>query len=198
MLHTNVYIDTIQKRRMTVEIFDYTIRGGTNMKKILLAVFMVLIAFTGTVAAYDANIWNEAGTEAAPNPIVIQPGDTLVFSYHGVNFAADEQTLPYFSDVQAVGGGAAASDMTVNITKTNFEPGLNDPATDVAVIEITLDENAPRTGQWRVTVGAGEDAQTLDVGSAARNFLIPEFPTIALPIAAILGLAFFMQRRKEE
>ncbi|MDG6242952.1 MAG: PEF-CTERM sorting domain-containing protein [Methanolobus sp.] len=26
---------------------------------------------------------------------------------------------------------------------------------------------------------------------------IPEFPTIALPIAAILGLAFFFQRRKE-
>jgi hypothetical protein len=27
---------------------------------------------------------------------------------------------------------------------------------------------------------------------------IPEFPTIALPVAAIIGLAFFMQRRKEE
>lgn len=26
---------------------------------------------------------------------------------------------------------------------------------------------------------------------------IPEFPTIALPVVAILGLAFFMQRRKE-
>jgi hypothetical protein len=26
---------------------------------------------------------------------------------------------------------------------------------------------------------------------------IPEFPTVALPIAAILGLAFFFQRRKE-
>jgi hypothetical protein len=27
---------------------------------------------------------------------------------------------------------------------------------------------------------------------------IPEFPTIALPVAAILGLAFYFQRRKEE
>ena len=26
---------------------------------------------------------------------------------------------------------------------------------------------------------------------------IPEFPTVALPIASILGLAFFFQRRKE-
>ncbi len=168
------------------------------MKKLLIATFMVLIALTGTVAAYDANIWNEAGTAAAPNPIVIHPGETLTFSYHGVNFAAVNETLPYFSDVTAVGGGAADSDMTVNITKTNFEPGTDDPATDVAVIEITLDANAPVTGQWRVTIGAGEDATTKDIGSAARNFLIPEFPTIALPVAAILGLAFFMQRRKEE
>ena len=30
-----------------------------------------------------------------------------------------------------------------------------------------------------------------------NNQEIPEFPTIALPIAAILGLAFFFQRRKE-
>ncbi|WP_242492487.1 PEF-CTERM sorting domain-containing protein [Methanolobus psychrotolerans] len=30
-----------------------------------------------------------------------------------------------------------------------------------------------------------------------KNGEIPEFPTIALPIAAILGLAFFFQRRKE-
>lgn len=29
------------------------------------------------------------------------------------------------------------------------------------------------------------------------GYMIPEFPTLALPIAAILGLAFFMQRRKE-
>ncbi|WP_369076076.1 PEF-CTERM sorting domain-containing protein [Methanolobus sediminis] len=26
---------------------------------------------------------------------------------------------------------------------------------------------------------------------------IPEFPTIAIPVAAIIGLAFFMQRRKD-
>ncbi|TGC11607.1 hypothetical protein CUN85_01410 [Methanolobus halotolerans] len=36
--------------------------------------------------------------------------------------------------------------------------------------------------------------------SASQNFnaQIPEFPTVALPIAAILGLAFIFQRRKEE
>jgi hypothetical protein len=168
-----------------------------DMKKILIAIAVIAL-FTGTAAAYDANIWNAAGTVAAPNPITIQPGQTLTFSYNGVNFAADNQVLPYYSDVVAVGGGAVDTDMTVTISKTNFEPGTADPYTDVGVIQISLDENAPKTGQWRVTIGAGEDAITKDVGSAARNFLIPEFPTIALPVAAIIGLAFFMQRRKEE
>ena len=169
------------------------------MKKILLAIALISL-FVGTAAAdpYNAAIWNAAGTATAPNPIVIHPGETLTFSYHGQNFAADNQVLPYYSEVVAVSGGAQVSDMTVSISKTNFEPGTADPYTDVGVIQITLDANAPRTGQWRVTIGAGPDAVTADIGSAARNFLIPEFPTIALPVAAILGLAFFMQRRKEE
>ncbi|MDG6244915.1 MAG: PEF-CTERM sorting domain-containing protein [Methanolobus sp.] len=169
------------------------------MKKILIMLVVAIIAMAGTASAYDANIWNEEGTAAVGNPIILQPGQTLVFSYHGANFAADNQTMPYSYDVQAIPGtGAAESDMTVSISKANFEPGTEDPYTDVGVITISLDENAPATGQWRVTVAAGQDANTLDVGSAARNFEIPEFPTIALPIAAILGLAFFMQRRKEE
>ncbi|MDK2825736.1 PEF-CTERM protein sorting domain-containing protein [Methanolobus vulcani] len=169
------------------------------MKKILI-VFAMCALLVGVASAepYDANIWNAAGTAAAPNPIVIHPGETLTFSYHGVNFAADNQVLPYYSEVVAVSGGAVDTDMTVTISKANFEPGTADPYTDVGVIQITLDANAPATGQWRVTVGAGEDAVTKDVGSAARNFLIPEFPTIALPVAAILGLAFFIQRRKQE
>jgi hypothetical protein len=44
------------------------------------------------------------------------------------------------------------------------------------------------SGQIKVSVtkfDCGDDAE------------IPEFPTIALPVAAIIGLAFFMQRRKE-
>jgi hypothetical protein len=168
------------------------------MKKLIIIAIIAFIAMAGPASAYNAAIWDQAGTATAPNPIVIHPGETLTFSYHAQNFPAANQVLPYFTDVQAVSGGAAASDMTVVVSKTNMEPGTADPYTDVGVISIKLDANAPMTGQWRVTIGAGQDAKTLDIGSASRNFLIPEFPTIALPVAAILGLAFFFQRRKEE
>jgi hypothetical protein len=116
------------------------------MRKII-TVLAIIALFIGTASAYDANIWNEAGTAAVDNPIVIKPGQTLTFSYHGENFASDDQVLPYFSEVQAVGGGAVDTDMTVVITETNMEPGTADPYTDVGVIQITLDANAPVTGQ---------------------------------------------------
>ena len=38
----------------------------------------------------------------------------------------------------------------------------------------------------------------LSLNLALVDVNIPEFPTIALPIAAILGLAFIFQRRREE
>ena len=39
---------------------------------------------------------------------------------------------------------------------------------------------------------------TSDYAVLTTRTTVPEFPTIALPIAAILGLAFIFQRRKEE
>jgi hypothetical protein len=47
-------------------------------------------------------------------------------------------------------------------------------------------------GETSVKIGNGECG-----GGTGTGTDIPEFPTIALPIAAILGLAFFFQRRKE-
>lgn len=38
----------------------------------------------------------------------------------------------------------------------------------------------------------------LTIDLAIVDIQIPEFPTIALPVAAILGLAFIFQRRREE
>ena len=46
-----------------------------------------------------------------------------------------------------------------------------------------------------VTLVSGEFNDTLDAGLVHNNE-IPEFPTIALPMAAILGLAFVFMRRK--
>ncbi|MEA1984348.1 MAG: PEF-CTERM sorting domain-containing protein [Euryarchaeota archaeon] len=53
-----------------------------------------------------------------------------------------------------------------------------------------------------VTIDSDDTAQTTqhddDTEVVKPDQEIPEFPTIALPIAAILGLAFFFQRRRNE
>ena len=47
--------------------------------------------------------------------------------------------------------------------------------------------------------GLASDGLTVITGSSTTlAHAVPEFPTIALPIAAILGLAFIIQRRREE
>ncbi|MBN2111170.1 MAG: PEF-CTERM sorting domain-containing protein [Methanosarcinaceae archaeon] len=47
------------------------------------------------------------------------------------------------------------------------------------------------------TLSAGECNNVIDAGLFAPEQEIPEFPTIALPVVAIIGLAFIFQRRKE-
>jgi hypothetical protein len=54
-----------------------------------------------------------------------------------------------------------------------------------------IDDN---TGNWAMYFGL---PITCECGDGDTQEEIPEFPTVALPIAAILGLAFFFQRRKE-
>jgi hypothetical protein len=49
----------------------------------------------------------------------------------------------------------------------------------------TIDGEVPVIGSFTATIGQCTPEQ------------IPEFPTIALPVIAILGLAFIMQRRKD-
>lgn len=48
-----------------------------------------------------------------------------------------------------------------------------------------------------VHISFGQENKDVLVGSTWVGGSIPEFPTVALPVAAILGLMFILQRRKE-
>jgi hypothetical protein len=96
-------------------------------------------------------------------------------------------------------GPGSASDITItttaNVTVTN---AYTYP--DILDITIIIDAASPSGTIYRVSIGAGPVTIESEIDSASRyvNSEIPEFPTVALPVAAILGLAFFMQRRKDE
>lgn len=177
------------------------------MNKILL-IAIAMVAMIGIVQAnpFDGDFYNEAGDAPAPQPIILKPGVLQTFSFHADNIApaANDTDLTYNYEVYVLSGSGNPTDITVT-TPASFHP-VNYTTTgafsytDIGTITILLDINAPVDTIYQVVIYGGSYAGTgeFDSGSAARNFAIPEFPTIALPIAAILGLAFIFQRRKEE
>lgn len=159
-----------------------------------------LLAVPALALPYDAFIWNEAGTSAAPNPLTLNPGDSMILSYRGENIApvAFNTSLQYNYSVVPLNAVANPADVTVTFAHPNFVPTTT-PYTDVGVITLSLNAGANPSALYRITIEGGDELNPadLDFGSASRNLQVPEFPTIALPIAAILGLVFIFGRKKE-
>ena len=106
------------------------------------------------------------------------------------------------------GGPAVPNLGTFNMNLTLGKPIEGGPMTKtkVVIIEFTNDimftPNAKGFSAAAHIGGLGENGEgskKLGDGVCGGGGIeeIPEFPTVALPIAAILGLAFFFQRRKE-
>ena len=177
------------------------------MKKLIIIAIIAMIAMIGTTSAVASNIVDEFGVKydyeqaIAPNTTYIC-GVTL----EGGPTTGDIQyvILPY-NPV-----------LTINQLKTTATLDGNDPFTELGVFEVNMTGPATIGNIYTVTVETyliteNEEAQPTSTliaisevdleyeATGTQRFTpIPEFPTIALPVAAILGLAFFMQRRKEE
>jgi hypothetical protein len=180
------------------------------MKKILIMVVISLVALMGTASAYQAVLYNADGTVInEENPIQLQPGTSVTLSYYATGILPSEayEDFPYTIVAKAVRAGspasASADDIVVVLNKASFNPAGSSSFMDVAAITIVMNEDAPIGARYYVEIGAGDSSDpetaTTEFQTVSRTIeSIPEFPTIALPIAAILGLAFIMQRRKEE
>lgn len=164
--------------------------------KILISLLAAFLITAGTAAAYDANLWNADGSAALPNPIILQPGENLTVSFLMENLLGDDlnETFYYNHTVTVVSGSGVPSDITVT-TPVSVVPTTS-PYMDVGNITIEKDINAPMDTVYRVQIEAGGIGTEID--TASRTINVPEFPTVALPIAAILGLAFILQRRREQ
>jgi hypothetical protein len=173
-----------------------------NKLIMIIAMLAVMISMTGIAAAYDANIWNAAGTGAAGNPINLHRGGNITLSFHGENIVAGAigTDLPYSYVVVALATGSAVGavgDITVTLP-ANFHPTAA-TFTDIGAINVALSASAPIGAEYRVTIKGGDEAVDIDFGSPSRNFnSIPEYAVVALPVAAVIGLVFFLQNRKNK
>jgi hypothetical protein len=189
------------------------------MKKILIVSFVVLVALMGTIgtaSAYGLNFVNDNGDYLTASDKTLQVGVPATFSFelqdnsNGVfkdkyiyyeivdDETSDGITIEFLKDqphfIPSFNGNVYVDEDAVQVTIEHgaVQGQVFDAAIKVYTVEngiiavVTNEEGGELIGKFRATATEDFNAQ------------IPEFPTIALPIAAILGLAFLIQRRKEE
>ena len=159
------------------------------------------ISITGEDISFGDNIYCSTTVEVR-NPIVADAGkyysgieDTPVNfdgtgSYDIREFRATAAVQPMM---------VAAPDMGIKDYEWDFDgDGEYDDGTG-STPEYIFTEPGTYTVGLKVTSWDGindTDTASVNIASTSNN-QIPEFPTIALPVAAIIGLAFVMQRRKD-
>ena len=184
-------------------------------KMILLIVSGLLIAcMAGSAMANPAGSDLRYHNGGSVTDLNLKPGDSITVDYVISGLAANTEsdvwtfatpivTLPF--PVPAI-TGAVPSDIQVTFPKgTSFTPTT---ACTINGLEYTLENGIT------ITNVAGKEGQTyklqIDTNSAITGQhasdsatvyenvkSIPEFPTVALPVAGVLGLLFVFGRKKE-
>ncbi|WP_321430949.1 PEF-CTERM sorting domain-containing protein [uncultured Methanolobus sp.] len=179
------------------------------MKNILITLCIVLIACTGFASAsttfspspIEVNVINNAITT-----ITVTHTDNLGYATNCTFYVRDDASTTINDELIGCIDGATwgnelsaapsstymdGSDYVSEWTFKVKDNGDSDDDTQVGTeydIHFVVDVNNVEES----TVVSARGSSTSDVTA------VPEFPTIALPVAAILGIAFFMQRRKDE
>ncbi len=169
------------------------------------ASLLVLLAMTGMAAAMDANIMDSTGANPAPASINLAQGQSIDLNFQATNICPLDGTcklpisLPVSALVVPLNGGSS-SDLAITGIATdpaNISVSFNNPKTDVPFTVKNV--AAPPGMAYRVTIMAGDIRTSLDFGSASRPFQsIPEFATVAMPVAAVMGLIFLVYRKRKE
>ena len=179
------------------------------MKKIVttILVAIALIAMMGTAAANPSRVDIVPGDDSNP---LYHPLDGSIQSYPVLINEMVVSTSTTTRYIEIWNAGLTSITLTgpggVSLTAG---PGTSASQTwivpaDTASQTFTLDVKASSSGAVTIvnnlgtTLATGAAIATSDFGAGSNSFDVPEFPTIALPIAAILGLAFIFQRRREE
>lgn len=173
------------------------------MKKIsLLIVSGLLIAcMAGSAMAIEVEIWNNGAESSEILKIIPQSvnyydlkvigglGDDVTYSAYGVKIK-----LPNGNYVDAQPDQVLVS-FERNLFTTPTSDSGNDNL-DPGVLKITLGD-IPIGSSIIFNVQVDNTVVPIFATASRRIATVPEFPTVALPVAAILGLVFIFGRKKD-
>ena len=195
------------------------------MKKIVtILIAIALIGMMGIAAANPEKVlWYVDGstTIELETPITLPIDgssydfDLKFYDYPAASLAGQAHTLTL--SITPISPGGNANDIKIYLTETDTPANtVNADGTVTLVwhqavggstsedfIDVSLVSSGPENAQYLIELN--DDGyvylpslviDNADESQEANN--VPEFPTIALPVAAILGLAFIFQRRREE
>ncbi len=172
-----------------------------NKMLTIAALFAVMVAMTGIAAASAVDVDPSTPANPLPHPL---DGSTKTYPVQFTAMVAGERYI----NVTNIGL------TSVKIYGDEIPGGLTVPAGGSASIlwtpsstpvdNLNLDVTTSTGGEVTIEtclVSGGADCGTsgkIDFGTASQQFDIPEFSTIALPVAGALGLIFFFQQRKKK
>ncbi len=143
-----------------------------------------------------------AGTEAAGHNLTI-----TITPLTGTLAAGEIQINCTEKDIGATTGTvtSAAGDVSVSLLyawdQDNDGTASSNALTDTDTLDVSIFSTGSDNRAYQIQFSdiGGTVGNVIDKGLENRGINnVQEFPTIALPIAAILGLAFIIQRRREE
>ena len=168
---------------------------------------------TGVTVPRSDISYNKLNLEKTDGVTTVLEGGQLTYTITFDNVANNDLVTgitlvdklpPEVTFVEATGPLAAYDDVNHEVSWTIDDLAANAP---IQTVTVTVTVNSGTLGSTlnnAVTINGNEqgtgpttrhDADTTVVASNGGE--IPEFPTIVLPMAAILGLAFIFQRRKD-
>lgn len=160
----------------------------------------MLLLTIGNAAAFDAAIYDASGTNPAPIEIPLSIGESINLTFRATLYEPSDIGV-FKVTVASLDGLGTSSDIKVNGISTGdaFVPD----AGPVTLKGFSVENVNAKTGnKYKVTIRVDlangiSNEETIELGSASRNVnSIPEFPTVALPIASVLGLVYMVRKKK--
>lgn len=177
-------------------------------KIMVIGVFLaVMLSMTGIAAAletqttcqwaFSLQLYDKEGNTPYSwgERIELKPNEELNLSLRMSGNYDPFQTFQLVPVAWAVPGkGGQNSDITVALHPNILTPNGQNPYIQKDTITVKLSPNSPFNAEYNVIIAACDGQQ---FGITIGHFVsIPEFQTIAMPIAAVIGLMFFFHRRK--
>lgn len=195
------------------------------MKKVLLLLVsgLLIACMAGSAtAAISAKLYNADGTSELPTTLNLIDGQSVVASYLVTGIPEADLPLefnyPILSGSQIDAqvnvipnsGSGSASDVTVVyinhpsfiVNNLNIQNIINGEGSymDKGNLRISLNcrpEDIGTRYNVLIPIGAYGDPSFTVASTSVNIKAVPEFPSVALPVAALIGLVFIFGRKKE-